>query len=97
MRKITEQDLLDLGFERQQETAQSSGSENDWHYYTLDIADICLITNDNLEAEKEGWLTYLFDNVGIVFRDIEDLTKLINILKSNESTSNISNNGVHGI
>ena len=34
---ILEQDLIDLGFERTDETTVSSGSAQDWHYYTLDI------------------------------------------------------------
>ena len=82
---ITEQDIIDLGFERKQQTAESSGSENDWHYYTLDIGDLCLISNDNEEAEKQGWLVYVFDNVGIVFRNTEDLTKLIQLLQRNQT------------
>lgn len=84
MKKITEQDLLDLGFERQHETAQSSGSENDWHYYTLDIADICLISNDNEDSETGGWLVYFFDDVGIRFGTTEDLVQLVHLLKRNQ-------------
>ena len=95
--KITEQDIIDLGFTKIDQTAEATGFEKDWHYYTLDVGDLCLISNDNEEAEKQGWLVYVFDNVGIVFRNTEDLTKLIHLLKSNESTSNNSNNGVHGI
>jgi hypothetical protein len=83
--KITEQDLIDLGFEKKSETVESSGSENDWHYYTLDIADMCLISNDNEDAEKDDWLVYIFDDVGIVFRNTEDLAQLVQLLKRNQT------------
>lgn len=82
---ITEQDLIDLGFKRKQETVESSGSKNDWHYYTLDVVDLCLISNDNEEAEKQEWFVYVFDSVGIVFRNTEDLTKLIHLLQRNQT------------
>jgi hypothetical protein len=82
--KLTEQDLLDLGFEKKSETVESSGSENDWHYYTLDIGDMCLITNDNEDAEKDQWAVYIFDNLEIVFRNSEDLVQLVHLLKRNQ-------------
>lgn len=82
-KKITEEDLLKLGFQRQQETVESSGSKNDWHYYTLDIADICLITNDNEEAEKEGWFVYIFDHLDIRFTTTEDTAQLVHLLQRN--------------
>jgi hypothetical protein len=52
---MTEQAIKDLGFEIQHETAENSGADNDWYYYTMDIGGICLITNDNEEAAKT-WL-----------------------------------------
>jgi hypothetical protein len=82
--KITEQDLLDLGFERQQEIGDPSIDIKDWYYYTLDIADVCLITNDDEDAETDGWLVYFFDDVGIRFGTTEDLVQLVRLLKSNE-------------
>lgn len=83
MKKITEQDLIDLGFERQHEAGDPSVSVNAWHYYTLDIADVCLITNDNEDAETDGWLVYFFDDVGIRFGDLQELTILVRLLKRN--------------
>jgi hypothetical protein len=80
MKKITEEDLLGLGFEKQDETA---GSKNDWHYYTLDIGDICLITNDNEDAETNGWFVYIFDYSNVRFQDLQELTILVRLLKRN--------------
>ena len=84
MRKITEQDLLELGFEKQHEAGGPSVDVNAWHYYTLDIADVCLISNDNEESETDGWLVYFFDDVGIRFGTTEDLVQLVHLLKRNQ-------------
>jgi hypothetical protein len=84
MRKITEQDLLDLGFERQHEAGDTSVDVNPWYYYTLDIADVCLISNDNEDSETDGWLVYFFDDVGIRFGTTEDLVQLVHLLKRNQ-------------
>jgi hypothetical protein len=84
--KITEKDLIELGFEKQQETAESSGSKNDWHYYTLDIEHICLISNDNEEAEEEGWAVYIFDYLDVKFTTTEDTAQLIHLLKQNRNS-----------
>jgi hypothetical protein len=82
--KITEQDLLQLGFERKDQTAERTGSENDWHYYTLYIADVCLITNDNEDADINGWYVELFDKEGVKFETNEDTAQLVHLLKSNQ-------------
>jgi hypothetical protein len=84
MRKITEQDLLELGFERKDQTAERTGSENDWHYYTLYIADVCLITNDNEDADINGWYVELFDKEGVKFKTNEDTAQLVRLLQANE-------------
>ena len=48
---MTEQIFIDLGFERNDVPKEQSGDDHDFHYYTLDIGDICIITNANDEAE----------------------------------------------
>ena len=84
MRKITEQDLIELGFTKIDQTAEATGAKKDWYYYTLDIGDMCLITNDNEDAEKDQWAVYIFDNLEIVFRNTEDLVQLVHLLKRNQ-------------
>jgi hypothetical protein len=83
--KLTEQDLLDLGFEKKSETVESSGSKNDWHYYTLDIADVCLITNDNEHADVNAWFVYIFDKDGVVFKTSEETAQLVQLLQRNQT------------
>ena len=79
---MKEQTLKDLGFKMQHETAESSGADKDWHYYTMDIGDICLITNASDEAVEHGWEVSIFDFPSCVIKrkiDLEDLIEIIQI------------------
>jgi hypothetical protein len=81
---MKEKDLIKLGFSKQEITPKESGSKNKWHYYTLDVGDICLISNDNEEASEEGfWAVYFFDVDSLAITDPDDLEQLIIILKRN--------------
>tara|TARA_R110000772_G_C12979663_1_gene405699 strand:- start:261 stop:509 length:249 start_codon:yes stop_codon:yes gene_type:complete len=80
---MKEQEIKDLGFEIQHETIENSGSEKDWYYYTLDIGDICLITNDSEAAVKDGWEVEIFDFPSCIFKELGDLEDLIRIIKNN--------------
>ena len=83
---MKEQTLKDLGFEMQHETAESSGADKDWYYYTMDIGDICLITNDNEEALDHGWEVSIFYFDSCIIKASEDLEDLIKIIKNNTKT-----------
>ena len=83
--KITEENLIDVGFNKISQTAEATGAKKDWHYYTLDIGDMCLISNDNEDAEKDQWAVYIFDNLEIVFRNSEDLAQLVQLLQRNQT------------
>jgi hypothetical protein len=80
---MTEQTFIDLGFERNNETAENSGTDFDWHYYTLDIGDLCLISNASDEAEEEGWWVEVFDSYSVRIKGSGDLEELIKILRNN--------------
>lgn len=80
---MTEQDIKGLGFEIQQETIESSGADKDWYYYTMDIGDICLITNENEKAVELGWEVSIFDFPSCVIKGLSDLEYLIKIIRSN--------------
>jgi hypothetical protein len=85
---MKEQEIKDLGFEMQHETAENSDADKDWHYYTMDIGDICLITNSNDEAVKDGWEVSIFDFSSCVIKGLGDLENLIKIIKNNTINSN---------
>lgn len=78
---MTEQDLIKLGFDRVDVTAEESGYPRDWHYYTYDFTDhLYLISCDNDEAQLNGWYIELFEETKIRFTDIYDVQELIKII-----------------
>jgi len=79
---IAEGTLLHLGFEKQIETVESSGADVDWYYYTLDIGDICLITQSS-DVVVKGWEVEIFDNPSVKFTYPNELMILIEVLKRN--------------
>ena len=84
---MKEQEIKDLGFEMQHETAENSDADKDWHYYTMDIGDICLITNDSEDADEHGWEVSIFDFPSCVIKGSGDLEDLIKIIKNNTKES----------
>lgn len=80
---MTEQVLKDLGFERTLITMEESGDDRDFYYYTLDIGDICLISNDDEEAGKEGWKVSIFDFPSMEISCMNQLMTLVTILELN--------------
>ena len=80
---MTEQTFIDLGFKRNKVTPEESGLDYTYYYYTLDIGDICLISNANDEAEEEGWYCSIFDSITLKIKGAGDLEDLTRILKNN--------------
>ena len=83
---MKEQDLIELGFERCDETAESSGSDKDWHYYTLDIGNgtIGLITQPSNEVTNDNdWHAEVFEDDSIRFETKEDVSLFIDLIKRN--------------
>ena len=80
---MKEQKIIDLGFEMQHETAENSGADKDWYYYTMDIGDICLITNASDEVVESGWEVSIFDFPSCVIKGLGDLEDLIKIIRNN--------------
>ena len=80
---MTEQEIIELGFEQNYITTEESGCENDYWYYTYDIGDMCLITSSNDESGKKLWTVTFFDYNDVVFKDAEPVRDLIAILEKN--------------
>ena len=81
---MKEQDLIDLGFNRYDVPAEESG-DKPYFYFTYNITDeLCLISTDNGEAERNGWYVELFDYENIEFRNTEDLKTLIDVIEKNK-------------
>ena len=80
---MTEADLLQLDFTRVDETIESSGSPNDWYYYTYDIASLCLITPASDEVKNDEWYVELFESNTIRFTSRTELEILMTLLINN--------------
>lgn len=80
---MTEQTFIDLGFERNDVPMIESGGDSDFYYYTLDIGDICLMSNSDDDANEEGWSCCIFDSDSLKIKGSGDLEDLIRILKNN--------------
>ncbi len=81
---MKEQDLIELGFERNDISAEESGDVS-FYYYTYDITDqLCLISSDEEEAKKAGWFVEIFDYEGIRFNNMGEVQALITLIETNK-------------
>ena len=80
---MTEEIFEKLDFVKEVVTPVDSGLDKDFYYYTLDIGDICIISNSDDEAVKEGWEAYIFDSLSMRIKGAGDLEDLVRIIKNN--------------
>jgi hypothetical protein len=81
---ITEQQLIDLGFEKSEVSGEESGGDP-FYYYQIEFGDglydkITLISNANDEVIN-GWEVNVFDMELFKFKDYDLLKKQIDIFK----------------
>ena len=80
---MTEQDLIDLGFERTDVSEVESGGDT-FHYYTLDFSKgFSLITPANTDIKRDDWHVEVFETPEINFVEKKDVKQLIDIIKCN--------------
>lgn len=82
VKMFKDQELIELGFQRQEETAENSGAPEDWYYYTLDVGDICLIT-DGSDEGKDTFKVSLLEHETIEFQTYKALKAFIDIIREN--------------
>jgi hypothetical protein len=83
MSKIKAKDLRKLGFKRE-DNIPTSAMDCEYHYYVFESKDKkgVLISNTNDEVPKGGgYEVELYEIPEIQFRRLEDLKKLVKILK----------------
>ena len=80
---MTEQTFIDLGFQRNEVTPAETGYEYTFYYYTIDIGDICIMSNADDEAAKNGWEAIIFDSRTLSIKGEGDLKDLVRILQNN--------------
>lgn len=79
---MTEDIFHELGFEKNNVSATESG-DSPYYFYTLDIGDITLISNDNETAERDGWECSIFDSMTLKIKGAGDLEELVKIIRLN--------------
>jgi hypothetical protein len=82
---MKEQELISLGFERVEVSAEESGDEA-FYYYTLDLGNqrvVSLISPADNEIVDNKWSVELFEDASISFDDIDQLKTFIKIVKDN--------------
>lgn len=83
MSNITEKDLIELGFTREVVLPEESGEKKKFHYFVLDIGELCLITNSNDECIDHKYKVEFFDYTNVGYFDDFDIVKnLIKLIKS---------------
>ena len=87
---MKEEVLINLDFERNDVSEEESGDKA-FYYFTMDFGDLCLISNDNDESEKDGgYFVEVFDNMDIRIEDETDLKNLIEIFKRSLKDGQVS-------
>ena len=80
---MTEEIFEKLGFERVDVSAEEVGDQRGFYYYSIDIGDICIMSNSDDEAEKNGWECSIFDSMTLKIKGSGDLEDLVCIIRNN--------------
>jgi len=81
---MKEKELVALGFERVDVSAEESGDKA-FHYYTYDFGNgsFSLISNSSDEVEDGKWVVEVFEDETIRFTNSSDVMGLIDIINRN--------------
>jgi hypothetical protein len=78
---MTEEELINEGFEKVYVDKEESGNKDDYYYYTYELAiDTSIITCANDEA-KNGWYAYSDIDLSGRITDIEDVRILKQLIE----------------
>ena len=79
---MTEDVIINLGFQRVVVPIEESGDETEFYYYDLRAGKISFITNASDELVDGQWVCYLFD-CDVMISSEADMRDLIRIFKNN--------------
>ena len=78
---MTEQELIEEGFERVDVLTEESGDKNDYYYYSLALnSDFVLISDESDEIVNSQWQVYCYE-IDVTIKDIEDVQALIGLFR----------------
>ena len=83
---MKEQDLIDLGFEKIDISAEESGDEAYYYYDYMFNEDFLLIScaSDEVAVDGWSWFVEIFDYSDIRFYDKEDVKTFIDLINRNK-------------
>ena len=80
---ITNNNLLELGFNENIVTPEEAGDENGYKYYCFNVNDKCLlISNSDDECDNEYTIEF-YNHNSIEIKDFRFLTQLVSIINWN--------------
>ena len=78
---MTEEELIEEGFERIDVPIEESGDETDYHYYKFSLGrGFALYSSENTDSPKNKWRV-IFDEFSDNITDIEDIQTLLALFK----------------
>ena len=78
---MTEQELIEEGFERIDVLTEESGDKNDYYYYSLELNPNFVLTSDESdEIVNSQWQVYCYE-IDVTIKDIEDVQALIGLFR----------------
>ena len=84
MKTISESHLRSLGFSREDVPMVDSGYNQDFYYYSMDMNNVCLLSDADDEVKDNQWTIHLLEGGLAPINDLDDLVKLIHLLKKYE-------------
>jgi hypothetical protein len=84
MSKIKGSNLTKLGFKKAKERTSHELGEMNYHYYTFEINNDCLLissTNDEKNLNGGGYYVEFYEMPEIRFTELEDLKALLKLLR----------------
>ena len=79
---MTEQDLIDAGFEKVEVSKEDSGDDEDYSYYLLEATDgITLVSDSPAENNGDSWSVHSFELDKVFIIEADRLVHFLNALK----------------
>jgi hypothetical protein len=79
---MTEQDLIDAGFEKVHVSKEDSGDDEDYSYYLLEATDgITLVSDSPVENNGDSWSVHSFELDKVFIIEADRLVHFLNALK----------------
>jgi hypothetical protein len=87
---MTEQELIDAGFEKQESNHLESGNGYDYYYYILDLCEgVCLLSCDSDEVVDDKWYIKSFDIPSLTIKTTSHLKEFLELVRTLTGCENV--------